>query len=67
MWREGDDLVHSASVGALHTIDVGEALGRNSSVDALVIAARGPVLEFADAVARAWFSAPANPMLIGQR
>jgi uncharacterized circularly permuted ATP-grasp superfamily protein/uncharacterized alpha-E superfamily protein len=67
MWREGDELIHRASYGAMHSIDDLGTSGRRTSVDALVLAARGPVLELADAVVRSWFSAPANPMMIGQR
>lgn len=67
VWREGDDLVHRASLGAMQTTDHAAVLGRRPSVDALVIATRGPLLELADAVVRSWFSAPANPMMIGRR
>ncbi len=64
-WQEGADLVQRASLGAL--TDVGDAVsgGRRIGVDALVLAARGPLLELGDAVVRRWFADPVNPMVMG--
>jgi hypothetical protein len=39
--------------------------GRRIDVDALVLAARGPLLELGNAVVRRWFADPVNPMVMG--
>ena len=54
-------------------IDFAEALRqrvgmlKGLSVDALVLAARGPLLELDAAVVAHWFADPVNPMVMGAR
>jgi uncharacterized circularly permuted ATP-grasp superfamily protein/uncharacterized alpha-E superfamily protein len=67
VWREGADLVQAASLGALLPIDDTVAAGRRLSVDALVLGARGPLLELGTAVSARWFADPVNPMVMGAR
>ncbi len=64
-WQEGADLVQQASLGALTLIDDSVAGGRRLSVDSMVLAARGPLLELGNAVVRRWFADPVNPMVMG--
>ena len=64
-WQEGADLVHAASLGALTLVDDHVAGGRRLSVDSLVLATRGPLLELGNAVVRRWFADPVNPMVMG--
>ncbi|MFN6119103.1 MAG: alpha-E domain-containing protein, partial [Actinomycetes bacterium] len=64
-WQEGADLVHQASLGMLTHVDDTVAGGRRLGVDALVLAARGPLLELGNAVVRRWFADPVNPMVMG--
>lgn len=66
-WQEGADLVHRASLGALTTVGDTVSGGRRIDVDALVLAARGPLLELGTAVVRRWFADPVNPMVMGNR
>ena len=64
-WQEGADLVHQASLGMLTHVDDTVAGGRRLGVDAMVLAARGPLLELGNAVVRRWFADPVNPMVMG--
>jgi uncharacterized circularly permuted ATP-grasp superfamily protein len=66
-WQDGADLVQRASLGALTHVDSAVAGGRRIDVDALVLAARGPLLELGNAVVRRWFADPVNPMVMGNR
>lgn len=64
-WQEGADLVQRASLGALGSIDDTVSSGRRLSVDSMVLATRGPLLELGNAVVRRWFADPVNPMVMG--
>ncbi|MEX1105274.1 MAG: circularly permuted type 2 ATP-grasp protein [Ilumatobacteraceae bacterium] len=64
-WQQGSDLVQQASLGALGAVDDVVAGGRRISVDSLVLAARGPLLELGNAVVQRWFADPVNPMVLG--
>jgi hypothetical protein len=41
--------------------------GRRLSIDALVLAARGPLLQLADAVHERWFADPVHPVAVRGR
>lgn len=64
-WPEGAEQVQEAALGALHPLDDAVSGGRRLAVDAIVLAARGPLLGLADAVAARWFADPVNPTSIG--
>ncbi len=64
-WPEGAEHVQRASIGALAPIDDTVSGGRRLSVDALVLGARGPLLELAGAIVARWFADPVNPTSIG--
>ena len=66
-WAEGSDCVDRSSRAALGRTDAVVAGGRRLSVDALVLAARGPLLELDAAVVAHWFADPVNPMVMGAR
>ena len=66
-WAEGSDCVDRSSLAALGRTDTVLAGGRRLSVDALVLAARGPLLELDAAVVAHWFADPVNPMVMGAR
>jgi uncharacterized circularly permuted ATP-grasp superfamily protein len=66
-WREGGDLVHAASLGAITLVDEAISGGRRLSIDALVLATRGPLLALGDAVQARWFADPVNPVVMGGR
>ena len=63
-WSDGAELVRRASVGALTVIDSGVVGGRRLTVDSLVLAVRGPLLELSDAIVRRWFADPVNPIVV---
>ncbi len=66
-WSAGVDLVQSAALGALTDVDRTIVDGRRMSVDALVLAARAPLLSLAAAVVERWFAVPVNPTLVRGR
>ncbi len=66
-WREGGDLVHAASLGAITLVDEAVSGGRRIAIDGLVLAARGPLLALGDAVQARWFADPVNPVVMGGR
>ncbi len=66
-WSEGMVLVERAGRGALGSVDSVVARGRRLSIDALVLAVRGPLLELGTAVGSRWFADPVNPTVIGGR
>jgi uncharacterized alpha-E superfamily protein len=66
-WQEGGELVHRAGLGAITTVDSAVSGGRRLSVDALVLAARAPLIELAAGITQRWFSVPINPMVVGAR
>jgi uncharacterized circularly permuted ATP-grasp superfamily protein/uncharacterized alpha-E superfamily protein len=67
VWQEGSELVQRASLGALMPIDDATGAGRRTSVDALVLGVRTPLVELAAAVSTRWFADPVNPMIMGAR
>jgi uncharacterized alpha-E superfamily protein len=66
-WADGLTLVDRASIGALTPIDATTANGRQLDIDALVLAARGPLLEMNGALVQRWFADPVNPTMMGGR
>ncbi len=66
-WADGLALVDRSSVGALSPVDAVAANGRRIAVDALVLAARGPLLELGTAIVQRWFADPVNPTVMGGR
>ena len=66
-WQDGADIVQRASLGAITPTDDRVAGGRRISVDSLVLATRGPLLELVDAITQRWFADPVNPMVMGRR
>jgi uncharacterized circularly permuted ATP-grasp superfamily protein/uncharacterized alpha-E superfamily protein len=66
-WQEGSELVDRAMLGALTPIDGAVAGGRRLSIDALVLAARAPLLSLSSGIAARWFAVPVNPMVVGAR
>ena len=66
-WSDGMALVDRAGLGAITTVDASVANGRRLSIDALVLAVRGPLLELGAAVGKRWFADPVNPTVIGGR
>jgi len=58
-------LPDTEQLGALTLVDDHVAGGRRLSVDSLVLATRGPLLELGNAVVRRWFADPVNPMVMG--
>jgi uncharacterized alpha-E superfamily protein len=64
-WPEGSDLVQEASLGALVPLDDSVTGERRLPVDALVLAARAPLLALAAAVTARWFADPVNPVAMG--
>lgn len=66
-WTAGSDLVQQASLGAFTPIDSSVAGGRRLSVDALVLATRGPLLALSDAISLRWFADPVDPMVVPGR
>jgi uncharacterized alpha-E superfamily protein len=66
-WLEGGELVHQASLGALTAIDGSVSGGRRLSVDALVLAARAPLLALSSGITARWFAVPVNPMMARAR
>ena len=65
-WQEGADLVQRASFGMLTLIDDTVSGGRRLSVDSMVLATRGPLIELGAAIVRRWFADPVNPMVMGR-
>ena len=65
-WQEGADLVQQASFGMLTLIDDTVSGGRRLSVDSMVLATRGPLIELGTAIVRRWFADPVNPMVMGR-
>jgi uncharacterized alpha-E superfamily protein len=63
-WSDGVGLVQRASLASLGSIDLTQVSGRRLSVDALVVAVRGPLLELGSAVAARWFADPVNPVVL---
>jgi hypothetical protein len=66
-WHEGSELVDRAMLGALTPIDSAVSGGRRLSVDALVLAARAPLLSLSSGIAARWFAVPVNPRVVGAR
>jgi uncharacterized circularly permuted ATP-grasp superfamily protein/uncharacterized alpha-E superfamily protein len=66
-WADGLALVDRSSIGALSPVDAAAANGRRIAVDALVLAARGPLLELGTAIVQRWFADPVNPTVMGGR
>ena len=66
-WGDGLTLVDRASMGALGELDDRVANGRRLSLDALVVAVRGPLLEMNGAIVRRWFADPVNPTMMSGR
>lgn len=64
-WPEGADLVQRASLGALPGDTRAIAGGRRLTVDAIVLATRGPLLDLGEAIVERWFADPVNPMVMG--
>jgi len=66
-WHEGSALVDQAMLGALSPVDSSVSGGRRLSVDALVLAARAPLLTLSSGITQRWFAVPVNPMVVGAR
>jgi len=66
-WPEGVALVDAAARALLAEVDPAVVGGRRVGLDALVLAARGPLLELDAAVVVRWFADPVNPVPLGQR
>ena len=66
-WADGLTLVDRASIGALSDLDDRVTNGRRLSLDALVVAVRGPLLEMNGAIVRRWFADPVNPTMMSGR
>lgn len=66
-WREGSDLVQSASLGALEPSNDEVSDGRRMSIDGMVLGVRGPLLGLAHAVVAKWFADPVNPTAMAGR
>jgi uncharacterized alpha-E superfamily protein len=64
-WHAGAELVHQSALGALNPIDSSVVGGRRLSVDALVLAARAPLLALSAGISQRWFAVPVNPMVVG--
>jgi uncharacterized circularly permuted ATP-grasp superfamily protein/uncharacterized alpha-E superfamily protein len=66
-WPEGGALVEQAVRATFADLDDVVVRGRRLSVDGLVLAARGPLLQLDAAVVARWFADPVNPMVLGGR
>lgn len=67
VWSEGSELVNRASRAAAAGETRTVAGGRRLGVDAMILHARGPLLELSDAIVERWFADPVNPMVLGRR
>jgi uncharacterized alpha-E superfamily protein len=63
-WPEGMALVDEASARLLAPVDHVFVGGRLTSLDALVLAVRTPLLGLVDSVVRSWFADPVNPTVM---
>ena len=63
-WAEGVQLVQSASVASLATVEHAEVNGRRVSLDSYVLAVRAPLLQLAEAIVHRWFADPVNPTIV---
>ena len=66
-WPDGVALVDAAARALITEIGDEVVGGRRVGLDAMVLAARGPLLELDAAVVVRWFADPVNPVPMGQR
>jgi uncharacterized alpha-E superfamily protein len=67
VWPDGIFLVDDIGRALMATVSPDIVGGRRMSVDALVLAARGPLLQLADAVHQRWFADPVHPVAVRGR
>ena len=63
-WAEGVQLVQSASVASLGTVEPSEVNGRRVSLDSYVLAVRAPLLQLTEAIVHRWFADPVDPTIV---